>query len=109
MIRWHGVQFRRAVKHVVNRKIRAAGDQYVNRLRANIGQPAPQPSSPGEYPRRDTGDLVESIFSTMDLRSIRYRAGTDVDYSQHIEALRPHLARTLVDDQASIVRAFKHG
>lgn len=109
MIRWFGVQVRKEIKRNVARRINSAGIAYVNQLRENIGKPAPEPSRPGEYPRRDTGELVQSVYFRMDRRSLRFKAGTDTDYSQHIERLRPHLRRTMLESKLSIARAFANG
>jgi hypothetical protein len=109
VIKWYGSTVRKKVKSVVSRKINAAGTRYVQQLRENIGKPLPEPSQPGEYPRRDTGDLLESVYFRMDRRRLRFKAGTDVEYSHHIERLRPHIKRTMMESKSTLVRAFFSG
>ncbi|WP_417459136.1 hypothetical protein [Kordiimonas sp.] len=107
--RWYGPAVQRSLDRQISQRVYAAGRTFVEQLKANIGRPSPEPSKPGEYPRLDTGDLYRSISGVMNRQGLTYIAGTDVEYSQNIEAIRPHLVRTLKEASPRMRRAFKNG
>lgn len=73
-------------------------------------------SSPGESPRKQSGDLYNSIqTNTSEISAKRVRIGSDEDYAAAQEggtadlAPRPYLRPGFRDNKAGVIKAFNKG
>ncbi|MAT51486.1 MAG: hypothetical protein CMK32_09920 [Porticoccaceae bacterium] len=82
--------FIRRLKRDIGRNMDATGDWMVREMAKKMSIPAPPASQPGEYPRKRTGRLVDSIKKTR--RGMTMRVGPRVRYAKDLAAMRRKLA-----------------
>lgn len=119
---WYGDQVKRTVFEVSRRRVVAAVAYFKKRVISNLSVPVgtitgPRGgitkirSKPGEFPRKDTGELIRTLDSGIVILPGGIWdgwVGTPLDYGLYLEvgtrkmAARPWLTRTLYEEQAAI-------
>lgn len=85
---------RAAILDAVAKRADRAANKLASAVRRNISTPGPEPSEPGEYPHKQSGELKSSVKVT---RRNQYRIDVSVDapHAEYVEAIRPFLSRTV--------------
>jgi hypothetical protein len=94
-LRWNGQAYLASIKRHLIRKLDKVGEAVVARVKENISTAGPAPSSPGEYPHRQTGDLQASITHSIDMSTMSVGIKAEAEHAKYVEAARPFLRRTL--------------
>ena len=118
---WYGQKVMTNVRKISLRKLRRVGRLVANKVKQNIAVPGPDPSNPGEYPHKQTGNLQAHIDYRMNLaeEAVEVISGavdpeTGAPYSIYLELKsesrggRPYLTRTLKEmtESGEIQAAF---
>jgi len=95
MIRWFGDIFMSKVDIELSNRIEKAGEYVRDYIKNKLNVPVSYAqdnvgvitgrSAPGEYPRRQFGDLRKSIFAKHNRRRKESTIGTDLDYGKFLE------------------------
>lgn len=94
-VRFYRGRAESAVRRVMNRRLAAAEYVLADRVRRNISRPSPPASAPGDFPHRDTGLLLQSVYSLHYRDSMTVRVANDAPYAADVERSRPYLHRSL--------------
>lgn len=76
------------------------GQLIVEEVAGNIGIQGPPRSQEGEYPRRDSGELVESLFYHVE--GMTLIVGASADHAEKVEEIRPFMVRTFTEIESDI-------
>lgn len=116
-IDWKAPAVTRAIDAELGQRVYRAGKHVYSRIQHNINTSVVytsngiERSKPGEYPRRETGKLRNSIF--VDFRRVVGGAvvyvGTDTDYAVHLEKSmnRSFILRTWREEQSVVNSILK--
>lgn len=92
----------RYVRTLKRRALRAVADEIVDHARDLVGIQGPPPSAPGDPPHRETGELQEGIYASVDERSGLAMVGSDVPYAAIVDATRPWLERAAMESAGKV-------
>jgi hypothetical protein len=102
---WRGPTFARKVKKGMGDNLalatRYARDEIRRRISVQGSYVPPVHSDPGQYPYRQSGDLIKSYKYGIDRANLWSWIGTDLVYGRYLEqgtrimAPRPHIRRTI--------------
>ena len=84
--------------------LKAGAEEFASLLKKNLTRKSGTPSSPGEYPAKQTGELVNSI--AIERRrvgnAVSYSVSVDAGYAEPLEAIRPFFQRTIDENEQRI-------
>jgi len=106
-LKWYGNKALGKVEGDMAKKIAAATIFLRSHIATKLSEPPP-PSAPGEYPHRDSSQLLKNIEAEYDATT--GRVGTNVKYGKYLEfgtkkmKRRPWLSRGLAECEAAIRR-----
>ena len=128
---WHGDEAIRRVNGTMVQRLQGAAMYVRGEARKNIsvGQPTRlthpvaggsrrvglEPSAPGEYPKKVTGQLRQSVSWEVDEKRLTARVGTNLDYGMWLELgtrlmkARPWLLRTVLERAVFVKAKFGIG
>ncbi len=112
-----------ALKREVNKSLHKAGVMLVSDIRKNLNTAQPyvrrgssfrgmEPSRPGDFPRKLSGQLLKSIAYVVDEVNMVLTVGTNIKYGRFLEfgtrrmTARPWLLRTYQAAQQKIAALF---
>ena len=88
--------------------LKAGAKELAGSLKKNLTKKSGVPSEPGEYPAKQSGELVKSI--SVDRRrvgkSVSYEVSVDAEYAEPLEAIRPFFQRTVDENEQRIEDAM---
>jgi len=88
---------------------RAEAEAFAKALRKNLTKKSGVTSSPGEFPAKQSGDLVGSI--QINRRrvgdSVSYQVKMTADHAEAVDKVRPFFERTLNESEKLIMAAAK--
>lgn len=112
---WFGLKVTQSLRQQTLVKLKAAGDHLLAKTKDNISIDVVRlaggkviRSKPGEYPRRDTKRLQQTLRGALDLKALEARVESPMDYALKLEAQgvkggdRPWLTRTLQEELPTI-------
>lgn len=109
-MRWLGDKATRRLKAELGRRVGPALGHATAEMRALIGIQGPPRSLPGEPPRIDSGDLIDSLFVDSDPAGLRARCGSTVAHAAYTEegtdrmAARPWFLVSILSTADDIAR-----
>lgn len=103
-IRWYGDQVRQAIRERMRVRLHRAAQAVAQKIRENIGTPAPPHSAPGEFPHVVSGELLRSVGVETDKNSLTSRIVVTADHASEVEEKRPFLRRTLREMRPALRR-----
>lgn len=81
---WHGGAYANDLRRAYAKRCRQACEKIRDGCRKNLSATGGQ-SSPGGFPRSDTGRLRDSIFVTFDEKTMTGSVGTPLKYGLYLE------------------------
>lgn len=112
--KWYGQRVLGKVNKISLRKLRRVGRVIAKQVKENISVPGPEPSKPGEYPHKQTGQLHDKIDYRMNLPDSAVEVIAGAPYAVYVEKKdpskggRPYLVRTLKEmtDSGELQKTF---
>lgn len=83
-------------------------NKLARQLRKNLSTPGPTPSRTGEYPHKQSGELVRSV-QVVRRNQFRVDVAVTAHHAPFVEARRPFLSRTVSEMMASLQREIGRG
>lgn len=92
---WHGPSLLDQARLQVLRQMTLGVETVRAQVLRNVSRPSRQGrSKPGEYPHSDTGRLRNSIFGTVDSKTLKGTVGTNLVYGLYLEfGTKDHVIR----------------
>lgn len=84
-MQWYGDRVEVEVKGHLKKSVENALKFSEDELKHKCSTPGPSPSPPGEYPHRQTGALVDSIYYEIDSTGLSGKFGADVEHAPLLE------------------------
>lgn len=107
---WRGPQVEAEIRLELARRLTTAVRLVADKVKQNIDTPVFPRSKPGEYPRRETGNLQHSVrsYTTPIGLNLVGVVATDVPYGWYLEKSlkREFLSRTLKEQSRAILRVI---
>lgn len=101
-MKWYGDSVTREIREDLKVRLVAAGDYLVAQVQANIAEPGPPHSAPGDFPHKVSGELSESVSAKFDRRSMSVTVTASAEHAPFVEDSRPFLRRTLRESRSAI-------
>jgi hypothetical protein len=101
-VQWYGENVIRSVKTNMSIRLHNAGEALAYKIRDNLSVSGPPSSLPGEFPHKDTGELMESIEVRLGRKEFSIRVVAGTPYSKYVEESRPFMRRTLREMKSTI-------
>ncbi len=102
---WYGEDAEEKIRKLALERIQRGAEVFAERLKSNIGQSGPQHSSPGEYPRKQSGELQRGIKIEKSDDSVS--VVSTAPHTAYVESIRPFFQRTLEESQSDIKSAIE--
>jgi Bacteriophage HK97-gp10, putative tail-component len=94
---WFGDQVQAKLTDNMTKRVGKVAKKLANAIKANISVDGPEPSSPGEYPHRQTGELYEGI-KVVQRNQYRFDVVSTAEHAGIVEETRPYFERTLQEE-----------
>lgn len=117
-VQWFGADVVAKIKQDVDSRALSAANHLANRIKESIDRPNPtgrDPSRPGEYPKKVSGELQASIVVQESETGTGYAVGTTLEYGKFLElgtskmSPRPWLSKALREYASEIAKIFSSG
>ncbi len=105
-VTWHGDEAMAKILDMSAKRARRVAEKLANAIRANISTPGPDHSGPGEYPHRQSGELIAGV-RVVQRNQYRFDVVSDAEHAAIVEQTRPYFERTLIEQMDMLERAAK--
>lgn len=111
-VKWYGARITREIRAEMLKRLDQSGRELVTEIERNISSPGPAPSSPGEFPHRQTGGLAGAIGYEIDADKLVLRVAVAGDKERQALALefgtenaapRPFLKRSFFEFRSRLL------
>lgn len=108
LLKFDAVALRALIIDDLMSRAERGANQIAKQLRRNISTPGPEPSRPGEYPHKQSGELARSI-KVKRRNQFRVDVVVEAPHAAYVEASRPFVSRTVAEMRASVEREIRRG
>lgn len=105
-MKWYGDTVRAALINKAGKRAEKAAKLLAKMIRENIDTPGPEHSKPGEFPRKQSGELMAGV-RVVQRNQYRYDVVSTSDHAEIVERMRPYMLRTLEEQRAALEREAK--
>ena len=105
-VTWMGEQARAKIVDLAAAKAERVAEKLAAMIRRNLSTPGPEPSSPGEFPHKQSGDLRAGI-RVIQRNQYRFDVVSEADHAGYVESIRPYMERTLNEGRTALEREVR--
>lgn len=98
-----GDQARAKILDLAAERANRVAEKLAKMIRKNISTPGPEPSQPGEYPHKQSGDLAAGI-RVVQRNQYRFDVVSEADHAGYVESVRPYMERTIHEGRTALER-----
>ena len=103
---WHGDAVMAKLLDESVKRCKRVAYKLADAVRANISTPGPEHSKPGEYPRKQSGELLKGI-RVIQRNQYRFDVVSESEHAGIVEEIRPYFERTLTENMDMLERAAR--
>lgn len=102
-VTWLGDAARAKIVAKAGKRAARVANRLAGMIRRNISTAGPDPSSPGEYPHKQTGELKQGI-RVIQRNQYRWDVVSEAPHAAAVERTRPYMQRTLDEGLTALQR-----
>lgn len=106
-LHWYGDKVMAKVLDLAAKRANRVAQKLANAIRQNISTPGPDPSEPGQFPHRQSGELIDGI-KVIQRNQYRFDVVSTADHAGIVEETRPYFERT-INEQFEMLRRTAEG